>query len=48
MGRCMKNLVFRPIDRSQMPRYFSRIKKLFDITDVFRKTEEELLVMKLE
>jgi N-acetylglutamate synthase-like GNAT family acetyltransferase len=32
----------------QMPRYFARIKKLFGIADVFRKTGEELLVMKLE
>ena len=39
---------FQSIADSEMPRYFSRIKKLFDITDVFRKTEEQLLVMKLE
>ncbi len=44
----MRNLVFMQLTISEMPRYFSRIKKLFDITDVFRKTEEELLVMKLE
>ena len=47
-GPMYEKFGFQSIADSQMPRYFSRIKKLFDITDVFRKTEEQLLVMKLE
>ncbi len=47
-GPMYEKFGFQIIPVSQMPRYFSRIKKLFDITNVFRKTEEELLVMKLE
>jgi N-acetylglutamate synthase-like GNAT family acetyltransferase len=47
-GPMYEKFGFQIIVNSQMPRYFSRIKKLFDITDAFRKTEEELLVMKLE
>ena len=47
-GPMYEKFGFQAIDVPQMPRYFSRIKKLFDITDVFRKSEEQLLVMKLE
>ena len=47
-GPMYEKFGFQVIADEQMPRYFSRIKKLFDITDVFRKTEEGLLVMKLE
>ena len=47
-GPMYEKFGFQVIADEQMPRYFSRIKKLFDITDVFRKTEEDLLVMKLE
>ncbi len=47
-GPMYEKFGFQAIANSQLPRYFSRIKKLFDITDVFRKTEEDLLVMKLE
>lgn len=47
-GPMYEKFGFRVIGDEQMPRYFSRIKKLFDIADVFRKTEEALLVMKLE
>lgn len=47
-GPMYEKFDFHIIDNSQMPRYFSRIKKLFDITDVLRKSEEDLLVMKLE
>jgi hypothetical protein len=36
------------IAENQMPRYFARIKKLFIIADIFRKSGEELFVMKLE
>jgi N-acetylglutamate synthase-like GNAT family acetyltransferase len=39
---------FQTIVGNQMPRYFARIKKLFDVAEVFRKSGEELLVMKLE
>lgn len=39
---------FRSIPYEQMPRYFQRIQKVFAIADVFRKTGEDLLVMKLE
>ena len=38
----------RVLEGKDMPRYFQRIKKLFDVTDVFRRSSEELLVMKLE
>ena len=47
-GPMYEKFDFQAIPDDEMPRYFSRIKKLFDIADVFRKTEEELLVMKLE
>jgi len=47
-GPMYEKFGFRVISEKQMPRYFARIKKLFDITDVFRKSDEELLVMKLE
>lgn len=47
-GPMYEKFGFQVIAAEKMPRYFSRIKKLFDITDVFRKSEEDLLVMKLE
>ena len=47
-GPMYEKFGFRVIGDKQMPRYFARIKKLFNIADVFRKTGEELLVMKLE
>jgi N-acetylglutamate synthase-like GNAT family acetyltransferase len=47
-GPMYEKFGFRVIAEKQLPRYFARIKKLFDITDVFRKSDEELLVMKLE
>ena len=39
---------FQVLSIAMMPRYFSRIKKLFNIASVLRKPEEDLLVMKLE
>jgi len=39
---------FRRMAVGQMPRYFARIKRLFDLAKVFRKPDGELLVMKLE
>ena len=47
-GPMYEKFGFQVIAEKQMPRYFVRIKKLFDIADVFRRSGEELLVMKLE
>jgi N-acetylglutamate synthase-like GNAT family acetyltransferase len=47
-GPMYEKFGFKSISGGQMPRYFARIKKMFDIADVFRKSGEELLVMKLE
>jgi N-acetylglutamate synthase-like GNAT family acetyltransferase len=47
-GPMYEKFGFQVIADEKMPRYFSRIKKVFDFADVFRKTEEALLVMKLE
>jgi N-acetylglutamate synthase-like GNAT family acetyltransferase len=47
-GPMYEKFGFQEIEDRQMPRYFARIKNLFNIADVFRKTGEELLVMKLE
>jgi N-acetylglutamate synthase-like GNAT family acetyltransferase len=47
-GPMYEKFGFRVLTDKQMPRYFARIKKLFGIADVFRKSGEELLVMKLE
>jgi N-acetylglutamate synthase-like GNAT family acetyltransferase len=47
-GAMYKKFGFRVLTDEQMPRYFSRIKKLFDLADIFRKSGEKLLVMKLE
>lgn len=47
-GPMYEKFGFQIIEGEEMPRYFRRIKKLFDVTDVFRHSSEELLVMKLE
>jgi predicted GNAT family acetyltransferase len=47
-GPMYEKFGFRVIAENQMPRYFGRIKKLFIIADIFRKSGEELFVMKLE
>jgi N-acetylglutamate synthase-like GNAT family acetyltransferase len=47
-GPMYEKFGFRMAAEKQMPRYFARMKKLFTIADVFRKSGEELLVMKLE
>jgi N-acetylglutamate synthase-like GNAT family acetyltransferase len=47
-GPMYEKFGFHSIGESEMPKYFRRIKKLFDVADVFRKTSEELLIMKLE
>ena len=47
-GSMYEKFGFQVVKDKQLPRYFARIKKLFGIADVFRKSGEELLVMKLE
>ncbi|CAG0942151.1 amino-acid N-acetyltransferase [Anaerolineae bacterium] len=47
-GPMYEKFGFRVIKVEQMPRYFARIRKLFDVAVLFRKPGEELLVMKLE
>ena len=47
-GPMYEKFGFQAIMEKGMPRYFARIKKLFNVADVFRKSGEELLVMKLE
>lgn len=47
-GRMYEKFGFRSIELDEMPTYFRRIRKMFDVADVFRKMEEKLLVMKLE
>jgi N-acetylglutamate synthase-like GNAT family acetyltransferase len=47
-GPMYEKFGFQVIDNSQLPRYFSRIKKLFDFAEVLHKSDEDLLVMKLE
>ena len=47
-GPMYEKFGFRVINGTDLPRYFQRIKKLFNVTDVFRRSSEELLVMKLE
>jgi N-acetylglutamate synthase-like GNAT family acetyltransferase len=47
-GPMYEKFGFRVIAEKQMPRYFARIKKIFNVADVFRKSGEELFVMKLE
>lgn len=47
-GAMYEKFGFRVIETGQMPRYFARMRNLFDVAVLFRKSEEELLVMKLE
>jgi N-acetylglutamate synthase-like GNAT family acetyltransferase len=47
-GPMYEKFGFHSIMDSEMPKYFRRIKKLFDVAEVFRKASEELLIMKLE
>lgn len=47
-GPMYKKFGFQAAADKQLPRYFARIKKLFAVADIFRKSGEELLVMKLE
>ena len=47
-GPIYEKFGFRAIVDSEAPRYFSRIIKLFDLANLIRKSEDTLLVMKLE
>ncbi|MBC7878742.1 MAG: GNAT family N-acetyltransferase [Anaerolineales bacterium] len=47
-GPMYEKFGFKLIDVDDMPRYFRRIRKLFDVADVFRKSDEDLWIMKLE
>lgn len=47
-GGLYEKFGFRALPDDQLPRYFSRVKKVFKLADVFRKRGEDLLVMKLE
>jgi N-acetylglutamate synthase-like GNAT family acetyltransferase len=47
-GPMYEKFGFRVVEDKQLPRYFARIRKLFNFADVFRRSGEELLVMKLE
>ena len=47
-GPLYEKFNFHSITDNEMPKYFRRMKNLFNVADVFRKTGEELLVMKLE
>jgi N-acetylglutamate synthase-like GNAT family acetyltransferase len=47
-GPMYEKFGFRALGNDELPRYFKRMKNLFDVAVLFRKTEEDLLVMKLE
>lgn len=46
-GPMYEKFGFAPLAYEQMPRYFQRIKKVFDLATLMRR-DEDLLVMKLE
>ncbi len=47
-GPMYEKFGFKTLDEADMPKYFRRIKQLFSIAKAMRRTEEDLLVMKLE
>lgn len=47
-GPMYEKFGFHAVDYDRMPRYFRRIKNLFDAAKLLHKTDEGLLVMKLE
>lgn len=47
-GPMYEKFGFHAIELDEMPRYFKRMRKLFDAVSVVRKMDESLLVMKLE
>lgn len=46
-GPMYEKFGFRAIEYAEMPRYFQRIRKLFDAAKAVRRVDEGLLVMKL-
>jgi N-acetylglutamate synthase-like GNAT family acetyltransferase len=46
-GPMYEKFGFRIIPTAEMPRYFQRMYKLFEVAKAVRRTEESLLVMKL-
>lgn len=46
-GPMYEKFGFRAIELDEMPRYFHRMRKLFDLSKAVRKIDEGLLVMKL-
>ena len=46
-GPIYEKFGFQNVSPDQMPRYFQRIHRLFELAHALRKTDEELLVMKL-
>ena len=47
-GAMYEKFGFRAIELEAMPRYFQRMKKLFNLSKLLHKTEEGLLVMMVE
>ena len=47
-GPMYEKFGFRAVDYDGMPKYFRRIKNLFDAAKLVHKTDEGLLIMKLE
>lgn len=47
-GPMYERFGFRTITLDEMPRYFQRIRKVFDLANAIRRADEELFVMKLE
>jgi predicted N-acetyltransferase YhbS len=48
-GPMYERFGFRAMAPGELPRYFQRIRKVFDLANsIVRRTQEELLVMKLE
>lgn len=47
-GPMYEKFGFNLVADLHMPKYFQRIKKLFDVAKVLRRTDEDLWVMKLE
>ena len=46
-GPMYEKFGFHTIEYKEMPKYFQRISKLFSVAKAVRRTEEDLLVMKL-
>jgi N-acetylglutamate synthase-like GNAT family acetyltransferase len=47
-GAMYEKFGFRAIEANQTPRYFARMRQLFDVAETFRKSGRKLLVMKME